>query len=995
MRTKKLLFLVACLILSLNVKAQDGYLRVTDLSQIQNGSSVILAARHDSLSTTSYYAMKNDAAGKPQGVSFMATDSGSGLNLPADITDNESEYCWIVGMSGTDYTFINPLGDMLGYGSSGTDFVKNGVNSTWTIAAAVSGDGTSVPKHNAFVITNAGVTSRGIAFRKYNNDAMYEKFAPYSNSATNLGGDIYFFYIDVFVKASEVKPVVSLPKFNPEAGDYTTTQYVTISCDTEDAVIYYTLDGKNPSDTSMVFTEPIEIATTTTVKAFAKKEGMTNSGVVTAKYNINEPVTVSFYCNGELVETMTLAKGKEIGDMPEAKIPDGFSFAGWSDEEIENSVDKAPNIISPSAKINDNMDLYAVFFVSNNSSVETDITSLSKSDAVVIAISKDEKYYAMSSVKGSSGQPTAIEINVANGKILSSLSDDVKWNISYDKGDMIISPYGGEDSWLYCTSGSNNNSVRIGTNEDNNVFEMKSVEIEGEVYPEYLYNKSTERFVGAYYDKDVAIDWRAYKLTASGAFPTNIKNQTYHFFKTEGKSRYCTYVEIPQAQTITANTIMENVSVMNKIVVEKGVTLTINGIIACTNADNLVLKDGSQLVHNNAGVKATLEKEIEGYGSTNESWYTISSPLMVGANLNEIENLTSDNYDLYRYDEPTSVWQNVKESSNNFTTIEAGRGYLYANEYDVTLGFAGELNGDDVNCHLTKTEDVTLSGFHLIGNPFAHNIYKGEGAAIDDKYLVASYYTLSNSGAWGAKISNDIPIAPGQSILVKTLQQGDIKIKKTSSLPSRRSGNNGNISITVSNSDYEDKAFVVFDDEVSLEKINHQNQDVPMIYIPINNNNYAVAMVGDDKKEIALSFKTNVMGEYTISIDRDEKDFEHIYLVDNFTGNKTNMLVEDYTFVATSDDNPNRFILKLYDVNSVDEYNRDENFAYIDNGQLVIRGMTAYTFVEIYDAVGRSHGMYAIEGEQGLIDINSLNAGMYVIRLFDDNGMRVQKVVVD
>ena len=135
------------------------------------------------------------------------------------------------------------------------------------------------------------------------------------------------------------------------------------------------------------------------------------------------------------------------------------------------------------------MNLYAVFSVSNNNSTEADITSITKSDAVVIAISKDEKYYAMSQIKGSSGQPTAKEIEVLNGKILTPLTDDVKWNISYDKGDMVICPNGNEESWLYCTSGSNNNAVRIGTNADNNIFEMKTVEIEGEVYPDYLYNK--------------------------------------------------------------------------------------------------------------------------------------------------------------------------------------------------------------------------------------------------------------------------------------------------------------------------------------------------------------------------------------------------------------------------------------------------------------------------------------------------------------------------
>ena len=44
-----------------------------------------------------------------------------------------------------------------------------------------------------------------------------------------------------------------------------------------------------------------------------------------------------------------------------------------------------------------------------------------------------------------------------------------------DKGEMIIYPSGNADNWLYCTSGSSNNSVRIGTNADNNIFEMKSV----------------------------------------------------------------------------------------------------------------------------------------------------------------------------------------------------------------------------------------------------------------------------------------------------------------------------------------------------------------------------------------------------------------------------------------------------------------------------------------------------------------------------------------
>lgn len=997
MRTKNVLFLVACLIMSLNVKAQDDYLRVTDLSQIQNGSSVVFAARHDSLSITSYYAMKNDAAGKPQGVSFTVANSDDGMILPTDITDNESEYCWTVGLSNGSYTFINPNGDMLGYGSSGTDFVKNGANSTWSIAAGISGDGTSVPGHSAFVITNTGVTNRSIAFRKYSNDAVYEKFAPYANSATNLGGGIYYFYIDIFVKSSDVKPVVSLPKFSPEGGDYTTAQNVTISCETEEAVIYYTLDGKNPTDTSAVYTHPIEINETTTIKAFAKKEGMTNSGIVTAKYNIIEAVTVSFYENGNLKETKEVAKGEEIGELPVATAPDGFSFNGWLDKEIAGSTNIVSNMMTANSVISDDIDLYAVFSVSNNSCIEVEASSLSRSDAVVIAISKDDKYYAMSQVEGSNGQPTAYELIVSNGNIMNAVPDDVKWNVAYNNGDMIIYPNEDDENWLYCTSGSNNNAVRIGTNADNNVFQLKTTEINDVVYSDYLYNNATERFVGAYYDGEAAIDWRAYKLTASGAFPSNIKNQTYHFFKSEGISYYCTNVDIPQAQTITTNAIMENVSIVNEIVVENGATLTINGAIACTDADNLVIKDGGQLFHNNAGVKATLEKEIEGYGSTNSGWYTISSPIMANTDLTDVENLTVNNYDLYRYDEPTSVWQNAKVSTNNFTTLESGRGYLYANEYDVTLSFEGELAYEEVSCHLGKTDYVSLPGFHLIGNPFAHNIYKGKGAAIDDDNLVAGYYTLSNSGAWKAKVSNEMPIAPCQGILVKTLQDCDIKIKKVKTASSEKSMDKGLLSVTVKNDDYEDVAFVMFDGSAGLEKINHQNEDIPMIYIPIDNVNYAVATFDNDKKDIPVSFKAKTMGEYTIKVFAENKELEYLYLVDNQTGNITNMLVDDYTFIATSNDEPERFVIKLYDIDSVDEMDGQDVLVYISDGKLIITNVSESANVEIFDVMGRKIVCKAITATNDMngIDIDNLHTGVYIVRIKDDRGIRMQKIIVE
>ncbi|MCQ2317633.1 MAG: chitobiase/beta-hexosaminidase C-terminal domain-containing protein [Bacteroidales bacterium] len=88
---------------------------------------------------------------------------------------------------------------------------------------------------------------------------------------------------------------VATPTFSPEAGTYTETQNVTISCTTEGATIYYTTNGSTPDTLSSIYYAPISISATTTVKAVAMKEGLDNSEVSEAEYVINTtPVTDGF-----------------------------------------------------------------------------------------------------------------------------------------------------------------------------------------------------------------------------------------------------------------------------------------------------------------------------------------------------------------------------------------------------------------------------------------------------------------------------------------------------------------------------------------------------------------------------------------------------------------------------------------------------------------------------------------------------------------------------
>ena len=92
----------------------------------------------------------------------------------------------------------------------------------------------------------------------------------------------------------EVKTTVTVPSApqvaqvsaNYESGNYVDPIKVSLSTDTEGASIYYTLDGTNPTTSSSLYTEEIEITSDTTLKVVAIKEGMISTSIKTYTYTI-------------------------------------------------------------------------------------------------------------------------------------------------------------------------------------------------------------------------------------------------------------------------------------------------------------------------------------------------------------------------------------------------------------------------------------------------------------------------------------------------------------------------------------------------------------------------------------------------------------------------------------------------------------------------------------------------------------------------------------
>ena len=88
-------------------------------------------------------------------------------------------------------------------------------------------------------------------------------------------------------------PTVATPSFSPAGGTYTSVQTVSISSATSGASIRYTTNGGDPSEFSTLYSSPISVSSTTTLKAKAYKSNFNPSSTETGTYTINLPTVAT------------------------------------------------------------------------------------------------------------------------------------------------------------------------------------------------------------------------------------------------------------------------------------------------------------------------------------------------------------------------------------------------------------------------------------------------------------------------------------------------------------------------------------------------------------------------------------------------------------------------------------------------------------------------------------------------------------------------------
>ena len=399
----------------------------------------------------------------------------------------------------------------------------------------------------------------------------------------------------------------------------------------------------------------------------------------------------------------------------------------------------------------------------------------------------------------------------------------------------------------------------------------------------------------------------------------------------------------------------------------EAVPFEVNGFLGDWDAPYEIVFEG------NTTVSYTLP--IIGYGTSTGGYYLIAPPVD-NVDPAAIEGMTSGNFDLYYFDQAQdNEWINYK--SGTFT-LASGKGYLYANQADVTLEFTGTPYSGDGKVTLNKTNGVALEGWNLVGNPF------NKVACIVDG---RPFYTMNTDGSEIVPATSS-SIEPMEGVFVIAASDNE----EMTFVPQDNPDESGKIVLNIQKDRGVtiDRAIVRLEGNGMLPKF-MLNQDNTKIYIPQNGTNYAVVTFGDDNT-MPVCFKAKENGSYTLHAEIVNLDVEYLHLIDNLTGADIDLLASPvYTFEANTTDFSERFKLVYAATTGVDEENTP--FAFIDGTDIVVVvPCNEDALLQVFDITGRP----VVSGNATQrVSIKGLPTGVYVFRLINGNEISFYKTVVN
>ena len=539
---------------------------------------------------------------------------------------------------------------------------------------------------------------------------------------------------------------------------------------------------------------------------------------------------------------------------------------------------------------------------------------------------------------------------------------------------LVINP--DKDLWLTVTTSDyvleNRNYVGDGTN---NAFFFRYLS------DNHWYSSSTEAWVFELELRDASYTYNVY-LNGT-AISTGQATTNYNGAYANGMNAYqVTAVtngyesEISNTVMLVSNSTTENnlsLGENDKLFILPNSTLTVTGTLSNGNANNLIIEDGAQLIHNSANVQATVQKSIEAYTETG-GWYTIATPFV---SYDPALALASSDFDLYAYNEEGNAegmeWINYKAGAFQ---LMAGSGYLYAHKPASSLSLAGTLNSGNYSQTVNlgyANEDNNIKGFNLLGNPTAHEITFSKSQEVSD-----GYYYLNNDESWNYTTSNSVPAGSGFLVKANATNQS-VTINPQSKDNDQNVGEYLKVSVGGNH------AYVKLNEGVSMPLLD-LNRQHSGLYFTHEQKPY-ILLVRDNASSINLCYEPHLNGAQTLVADAKGLSLDYLHLIDNMTGADVDLLQNSsYTFESKVSDYASRFKLVF-----ASESNDENSFAFNNNDTWFIYSQ-GEALLQVIDMTGH---IVSSETFSGNIEKKISTApGVYVLRLINGDNVKVQKIII-
>ena len=185
------------------------------------------------------------------------------------------------------------------------------------------------------------------------------------------------------------------------------------------------------------------------------------------------------------------------------------------------------------------------------------------------------------------------------------------------------------------------------------------------------------------------------------------------------------------------------------------------------------------------------------------------------------------------------------------------------------------------------------------------------------------------------------------------------------------------------------------DNDEGAEKL-RANDSKGWLYLHHGNENYGILFRSEVEDYQPLWFEADEAGTYTLSWETANAEFESLTLVDNLTGRVTDMLAtSSYAFEADPSQYESRFKIVIGDWKDVEEHEDvastgSGTFAYQMGDEIIVDGEGR---LEVVDMLGHVVVSRDASRSPGL-STAGMTPGVYVLRLNDGKGTKVQKMVI-